>query len=79
MQLHYGLDDLMKIDIMSYLPIILPILILGALLILVALVDLYRHRNSRKNVLQWTLVILFFNTFGPILYFIFGRKDRETH
>ncbi|MEK4699413.1 PLD nuclease N-terminal domain-containing protein [Solibacillus sp. FSL R7-0668] len=78
MQLHYGIDDLMKIDIWSFLPIILPILIIGALLIFIALVDLFRHRDTRKNVLIWTFVILFVNTLGPILYFILGRKDRET-
>ncbi|WP_274309940.1 PLD nuclease N-terminal domain-containing protein [Solibacillus daqui] len=78
MKLHYGVDDLKKIDILSYLPIILPILIIGALLVLIALVDLFRHRNTRNNVLIWTLVILLGNTFGPILYFIFGRKDSDT-
>lgn len=78
MQLHYGIDDLMKIDIWSLLPIILPILIIGALLVFIALVDLFRHRDTRKNVLIWTFVILFVNTLGPILYFILGRKDRET-
>lgn len=77
MQLHYGLEDFRDINLMSYLPIILPILILGALLILIALVDLFRHRNTRGNVFIWLLVILFINTFGPILYFIFGRKDGE--
>lgn len=78
MQLHYGIDDLMKIDIWSLLPIILPILIIGALLVFIALVDLFRHRDTQKNVLIWTFVILFVNTLGPILYFILGRKDRET-
>ena len=28
--------------------------------------------------LIWTLIILFANTLGPILYFIIGRKDREN-
>lgn len=78
MQLHYGIDDLMKIDIWSLLPIILPILIIGALLVFIALVDLFRHRDTQKNILIWTFVILFVNTLGPILYFILGRKDRET-
>lgn len=78
MQLHYGIDDLMKIDIWSLLPIILPILIIGALLVFIALVDLFRHRDTQKNLLIWTFVILFVNTLGPILYFILGRKDRET-
>lgn len=78
MQLHYGIDDLMKIDIWSLLPIILPILIIGALLVFIALVDLFRHRDTQKNLLIWIFVILFVNTLGPILYFILGRKDRET-
>lgn len=77
MQLHYGIDDLMKIDIWSLLPIILPILIIGALLVFIALVDLFRHRDTQKNLLIWIFVILFVNTLGPILYFILGRKDRE--
>lgn len=78
MQLHYGVDDLMKIDIWSLLPIILPILIIGALLVFIALIDLFRHRDTQKNILIWTFVILFVNTLGPILYFTLGRKDRET-
>ena len=77
MQLHYGINDILNIDIMAILPIILPIIVLGALLVLIALIDLYRHRKTRKNVVVWTLIVLFVNTFGPILYFIFGRKDSE--
>ncbi|MES9736462.1 PLDc N-terminal domain-containing protein, partial [Peribacillus frigoritolerans] len=25
----------------------------------------------------WTLIIIFANTIGPILYFVIGRKDSE--
>lgn len=77
MQLHYELNDFMNIDIMAFLPIILPVIVLGTLLVLIALMDLYRHRKTRKNVLIWTLIVLLVNTFGPILYFILGRKDSE--
>lgn len=77
MQLHYELNDFMNIDIMALLPIVLPVIVLGTLLILIALVDLYRHRKIRKNVFIWTLIVLLVNTFGPILYFIFGRKDSD--
>ncbi|PDZ20820.1 PLD nuclease N-terminal domain-containing protein [Bacillus cereus] len=73
MQLHYGLNDLKDIDIMAFLPIVL----VGALLVFIALIDLYRHRKTRKNVLVWTLIILFVNVLGPILYFVIGRKDSE--
>jgi hypothetical protein len=78
MQLHYGLNDLKDIDFMALLPIILPIIVVGTLLVLIALIDLYRHRKTRENVLIWTLIILFANTLGPILYFVIGRKDSEN-
>ncbi|MFJ7831008.1 PLD nuclease N-terminal domain-containing protein [Peribacillus sp. NPDC097284] len=77
MKLHYGLDDFKEIDIMAILPIILPVIAIGILLVSIALLDLYKHRKTRENVLIWTLIILFVNTFGPILYFVLGRKDME--
>ncbi|HDR4723386.1 PLDc_N domain-containing protein [Bacillus cereus group sp. Sample62] len=77
MKIHYGLNDLKDIDIMAFLPIILPVIAVGALLVFIALIDLYRNRKTRKNVLVWTLIIIFVNVLGPILYFIIGRKDSE--
>lgn len=74
MKIHYGLNDLKDIDIMAFLPIILPVIAVGALLVLIAFIDLYRHRKTRKNVLVWTFIILFVNILGPILYFVIGRK-----
>lgn len=75
MKLHYGFDDLNQLDWASILPIILPFLFVGFVLIIVALFDLYRHRDSRENILMWTVIILFFNTIGSVLYFVIGRKD----
>ncbi|EON70865.1 PLD nuclease N-terminal domain-containing protein [Lysinibacillus sphaericus] len=75
MKLHYGIDELSHIDWASILPILLPFLLVGFLLILIALIDLYRYRKVRENVLMWTIVIVLFNTIGPILYFTIGRKD----
>ncbi|KKZ99245.1 hypothetical protein B4147_3829 [Bacillus wiedmannii] len=77
MKIHYGLNDLKDIDIMAFLPIILPVIAVGALLVLIAFIDLYRHRKTRKNVPVWMLIILFVNILGPILYFVIGRKDSE--
>lgn len=77
MKIHYGLNDLSDIDIMAFLPIVLPIITVGALLVFIAFIDLYRHRKTRKNVLVWTFIILFVNVLGPILYFVIGRKDSE--
>lgn len=77
MELHYGWNELKNIDFMSILPIILPVIAIGMILVLIALIDLYRNRKTRKNVLLWTLIIIFANTIGPILYFVIGRKDSE--
>ncbi|MES1041933.1 PLDc N-terminal domain-containing protein [Peribacillus simplex] len=77
MKLHYGWDEFKDIDFMPILPIILPVIAIGMILILIALIDLYRNRKTRKNVLLWTLIIIFANTIGPILYFVIGRKDSD--
>ncbi|MER2169435.1 Phospholipase_D-nuclease N-terminal [Paenisporosarcina quisquiliarum] len=77
MQLHYGINDLKDIDVMSFLPIVLPVILVGFILAMVALIDLYKNKKSRNNVLIWTLIIIFGNTIGPILYFVIGRKDSE--
>ncbi|MCM3537358.1 PLD nuclease N-terminal domain-containing protein [Priestia endophytica] len=73
MKLHYGLDDLKDIDFMAILPIIL----VGTILVLIAFIDLYRYRKTREHIRIWVMIILFVNTLGPILYFAIGRKDRE--
>jgi hypothetical protein len=77
MKLHYGPSEIKDIDFMAFLPIIMPVIVVSTLLVLIALIDLYRNRKTRKNVLPWILVILFANTIGPILYFVIGRKDSE--
>ncbi|WP_430539436.1 PLD nuclease N-terminal domain-containing protein [Listeria rocourtiae] len=57
------------------LALLAPLLILYAILTVTALVDLIRHWSSRQNPVLWLILILFVSTFGPIIYFIFGRKD----
>ncbi|MGE6259828.1 PLD nuclease N-terminal domain-containing protein [Heyndrickxia sporothermodurans] len=74
MQLQYGLNDLKAIDWSAILPIFLPIMLISFILIVTALVDLYRYRKIRENVILWTIIIIFLNTIGPILYFTIGRK-----
>lgn len=75
MKLHYSFDDLGQLDWASILPIILPFLFVGFVLIIVALFDLYRHRDTRENILMWTIIILIFNSIGSVLYFVIGRRE----
>ncbi|WP_395947821.1 PLDc N-terminal domain-containing protein [Bacillus sp. X1(2014)] len=63
---------------MAFIPFILPFIVLGSLLVFIALLDLFRHRKMRKNLPIWTMIIIFINIIGPILYFVLGRKDRES-
>lgn len=71
----FGPENLKDIDIIAILPMILPLIAVGTILILIALVDLYRHRETRNNVLIWTLIIVFVSLIGPVLYLTVGRKD----
>lgn len=56
--------------------IIAPLLVIQAILIIVALIDWIRIEKTNGPKWVWLLIILFVTTFGPILYFIIGRKER---
>ncbi|MCF6137317.1 PLD nuclease N-terminal domain-containing protein [Pseudalkalibacillus berkeleyi] len=54
--------------------LILPIILIELVLIIVALVDLIRNKETNGPRWLWVILILFIQVFGPILYFLFGRK-----
>ncbi|OFW81583.1 MAG: transcriptional regulator [Alicyclobacillus sp. RIFOXYA1_FULL_53_8] len=58
------------------LNVLLPIILIELVLLLVALIDCIRAERTNGPKWVWVLVILFFSLFGPIAYFIFGRKNR---
>lgn len=64
-------------NLQQYLPIILPIIFLQLILMVVALIDLFREERhvlgDRKPI--WVLVIVFVNVIGPLAYFLVGRKE----
>ncbi|MGN7385927.1 PLD nuclease N-terminal domain-containing protein [Sporosarcina sp. SAFN-015] len=55
--------------------LILPILVLQLILMVVALVDVIRHRRTNGPFIMWIFIILLGNIIGSILYFIFGRRQ----
>lgn len=55
--------------------LILPIIVLQLILVVVALVDVIRHKRTNGPFIMWIFIILLVNIIGPILYFIFGRKQ----
>ena len=43
---------------------------------IIALVEILRSSFKGNDKIVWVLVVIFFNFFGSILYFIIGRKQR---
>ncbi|WP_040948763.1 PLD nuclease N-terminal domain-containing protein [Gorillibacterium massiliense] len=52
----------------------LPLFILQMVLMIVALVDCIRSERTRGPKWAWALVILAINIFGPVAYFVAGRR-----
>ncbi|ELO8895046.1 PLD nuclease N-terminal domain-containing protein [Listeria monocytogenes] len=59
----------------TQIALIIPVILLYLALLLTAIIDLTKNWNERKNPVIWLVVIIFINIFGPIAYFIFGRKE----
>lgn len=53
-----------------------PIVVVEVVLVIVALVGIFRLygcRNANKKV--WALIVIFLQIFGPIMYFAFGKGN----
>ncbi|EAC3172562.1 PLDc N-terminal domain-containing protein [Listeria monocytogenes] len=59
----------------TQIALIIPVILLYLALLLTAIIDLTKNWNERKNPIIWLVVIIVINIFGPIAYFIFGRKE----
>jgi len=55
--------------------LIAPILVIQGILLIVALFDLIKIEKTNGPKWMWAIVILLVNIIGPILYFVFGRRN----
>jgi hypothetical protein len=63
-------------NITEFIPYIIPVLLLEWTLMIIAIVDLVRRERTKSlPKWAWALIIIFFQIFGPILYFIIGREE----
>jgi hypothetical protein len=63
-------------EIAKLVPILIPIILIELALMVAAIVDLVKHPKTRYLPRWvWVLLVLFFQIFGPILYFIIGREQ----
>ncbi|MDR0221096.1 MAG: PLD nuclease N-terminal domain-containing protein [Lachnospiraceae bacterium] len=71
-----GSEDLQVI--MNYLPILIPLALLQFGLLIAAMIHILTHERYRiGNRLMWVVIVIFFNTLGPVFYFILGRGEPE--
>ena len=55
--------------------LIAPLIVVQAILAIVAVVDIVRSPETNGPKWVWIVVSLFISMLGPIVYFIFGRKN----
>ena len=55
--------------------LILPIVVLQFILMIVALIDVIRNKRTNGPFIMWILIIILGSIPGPIIYFVFGRKN----
>lgn len=55
--------------------LVLPIIALQFILMIVALIDVLRRKQTRGPFVMWIFIIVLGNLLGPILYFIIGRRQ----
>ncbi len=60
--------------IVELLPILLPVFVIQLILMIVALISLFKTDQTRGPKWVWLLIILLLNIIGPVMFFIFGRS-----
>jgi DMSO reductase anchor subunit len=63
-------------QLMKYLPLLIPLLLVQLILMITALVDILRREKTRGPKLLWALIVIFGEMIGPILYFVIGREEQ---
>lgn len=61
--------------IQQYLPLLIPVVLLELGLLAAALIDLVKREKTKGPKWVWIIVVVVFNLFGPIAYFLFGRDE----
>lgn len=62
-------------NITKLLLLVIPIALLQLILMIVALVDIAKREKTNGPKWIWVLVVVLGELLGPIVYFIFGRKE----
>lgn len=62
--------------IIKYLPVLLHVIVIELTLAIFSFIHVLRHPHYKfGNKIIWSLVVLFIQFIGPVIYFIFGRGE----
>lgn len=65
-------------ELTTYLPFIIPLIIINLALIIPALIHIIKHPHYKFGSKPlWIVIVLFIQIVGPVIYFIFGRGEEE--
>ncbi|MEW3594506.1 PLD nuclease N-terminal domain-containing protein [Enterococcus entomosocium] len=65
-------------NISDYLPILIPLILLQLILIVLAVRDILKQEQFKfGSRILWLFIACFVSLIGPILYFAFGKGDRQ--
>jgi hypothetical protein len=62
-------------ELLKYIPLIIPLVLIQLALMIFALVDLSKRQQTRGPKWMWVLIIIFGELAGPVVYFILGRPE----
>ena len=63
-------------NLIKYLPFLAPIVVVELILVLTALIHIFKHPNYRfGNKIMWVLIVVLIQIIGPIIYFVVGRGE----
>ncbi|KAB2333525.1 PLD nuclease N-terminal domain-containing protein [Bacillus mesophilum] len=57
--------------------LLLPFFILQGILLILALIDIFRNKQLNGPKWMWILIVLVGNILGSILYFVIGRRQNR--
>ncbi|MFN7252366.1 MAG: PLD nuclease N-terminal domain-containing protein [Anaerobacillus sp.] len=54
--------------------LVAPIIVIQFILMVIALIDCVKIEKTNGSKVMWFLIIVLIQIFGPIAYFLFGRR-----
>lgn len=64
-------------QVMNLIPLLAPIILVQAVLMIVSLISILRKNASFDKKMIWMIVVLVIGLIGPVIYFAIGAKQLD--